>query len=83
VNLLSFNAGLHVEHHDIMRIPWNRLPKLRQIAPEFYNDLETIRSYTLIGLKFVFANRKTFEEDFNNEAHRNVERFGDAAMLSK
>ncbi len=81
VNLLSFNAGLHVEHHDIMGIPWFRLAKLRKIAPESYNDLATIRSYTLIGLKFVFASRKSFEDNFNNEAHRNAARFGDEALM--
>ena len=51
VNLLSFNAGLHVEHHDLMTIPWRRLPKLRQIAPEFYDNLETIPSYTWLALQ--------------------------------
>jgi sphingolipid delta-4 desaturase len=75
VNLLSFNAGLHVEHHDIMGIPWFRLPKMREIAPEFYDDLEKIRSYTLLGLHFVFSRGKTFDENYNNEAHRNAARF--------
>src|SRR5207248_4407213 len=55
VNLVSFNAGLHVEHHDLMTIPWRRLPRLRQIAAEFYDELETIPSYTWLALQFVFA----------------------------
>ena len=76
INLVSFNAGLHVEHHDLMRIPWRRLPKLRRIAPEFYNNLEPIRSYTWLGLQFSFAGPEFFEANFNHEAHRNSARFG-------
>jgi fatty acid desaturase len=74
-NLLTFNAGLHVEHHDLMRIPWRRLPRLRRLAPEFYNNLEPIRSYTWLGLQFVFAGPEYFEARFNHEAHRNAARF--------
>src|SRR5690606_18372223 len=61
INFFHFNAGLHVEHHDIAGIPWFRLWKLRAMAPEFYEDLETIPSYTALGLKFVFAGKETFE----------------------
>jgi sphingolipid delta-4 desaturase len=79
VNLLSFNAGLHVEHHDLMTIPWRRLPKLRRMAPEFYENLEPIRSYTWLGLQFVFAGPQFFEAHFNHEAHRNAARFTTSA----
>ncbi len=79
INLTSFNAGLHVEHHDLMGIPWIRLPRLRKIAPEFYNDLRPITSYTALGLQFVFAGSRSFEENFNTETLRNLERFGGTA----
>jgi sphingolipid 4-desaturase/C4-monooxygenase len=75
VNLLSFNAGLHVEHHDLMMIPWRKLPKLRQIAPEFYDNLQPINSYTLLALQFVFCGPQFFEENFNHEGHRLAARF--------
>ena len=75
VNLVSFNAGLHVEHHDLMTIPWRRLPKLRRLAADFYDDLETIPSYTWLALQFVFAGPRYFEQNFNHEAHRNAARF--------
>jgi sphingolipid delta-4 desaturase len=75
VNKLMFNAGLHVEHHDIMGIPWHRLWKLRAMAPEFYEDLETIPSYTRLGLRFVFCSPTTFREEFDNETQRNIHRF--------
>jgi sphingolipid delta-4 desaturase len=75
INLITFNAGLHVEHHDLMGIPWFRLWRLREVAPEFYDELDTIKSYTWLGLHFVFGSRETYEKNFNNEAHRNLERF--------
>ena len=75
INLTTFNAGLHVEHHDIAGIPWFRLWKLRQLAPEYFDDLEQIRSYTWLGLQFVFAGNETFEDNFNTETHRNLKRF--------
>ena len=75
VNLLTFNAGLHVEHHDIAGIPGHRLWKLRHIATEFYDDLETIPSYTMLGLKFVFCTPTTFQREFDNETQRNIRRF--------
>lgn len=75
INLLTFNAGLHVEHHDIAGIPWHRLLKLRRIAADFYDDLETIPSYTMLGLKFVFCSQQTFAAEFDNETQRNIRRF--------
>ena len=75
INLTTFNAGLHVEHHDIAGIPWFRLWKLREIAPEFFNNLEPIRSYTALGMQFVFAGKEKFENNFNTETYRNLERF--------
>lgn len=77
VNLYSFNGGLHVEHHDIMGIPYFRLPQLRKIAPEFYDDLDKINSYTKLGFQFVFSDWSMFEAHFNNETHRNLQRFSE------
>lgn len=75
VNLTTFNAGLHVEHHDLMAIPWFRLWKLRRIAADHYDDLETIRSYSALALMFVFSNHRQFDENFNTETRRNLMRF--------
>ena len=83
INLLTFNAGLHVEHHDIAAMPWHRLWKLRRMATEFYDDLEVIPSYTLLGLKFVFCSPTTFIEEFDNETQRNIRRFMDEAADSE
>ena len=75
LNSFYFNAGLHVEHHDLQSIPWNRMWKLRKLAPEFYENLERIPSFTLLGLQFVFAGHGFFDQNFNHEAHRNAARF--------
>ena len=36
LNLLSWNVGYHVEHHDFPRAPWSRLPQLKSLSPEMY-----------------------------------------------
>lgn len=38
-NLVMWNAGYHVEHHDFPNVPWTKIAKLNTIAPEFYVDL--------------------------------------------
>jgi len=54
VNLLAFNVGYHNEHHDLMRVPWMRLPKIKAMAPEFYDSLHAHHSYTALLFKFLF-----------------------------
>ncbi len=46
LNLLSFNVGYHNEHHDFSYVPWNRLPKIKAIAPEYYDTLVYHTSWT-------------------------------------
>eukprot|EP01065_Artemidia_motanka_P022015 TRINITY_DN26238_c0_g1_i1.p1 TRINITY_DN26238_c0_g1~~TRINITY_DN26238_c0_g1_i1.p1 ORF type:complete len:625 (+),score=179.70 TRINITY_DN26238_c0_g1_i1:61-1875(+) len=43
---LNFQELLHVEHHDFPRVPWVRLARLRDIAPDFYDGLQSTRSVT-------------------------------------
>ncbi len=52
LNLLAFNVGYHNEHHDLSSIPWNRLPKLRKMAPEFSNSLFYHKSWTKLLFNF-------------------------------
>lgn len=54
INWLDFNVGYHNEHHDFIRIPWQNLPKVRALAPEFYNNLYYHTSYVRLLIKFLF-----------------------------
>ena len=54
LNKLAFNVGYHNEHHDFPSVPWNRLPEIRQAAPEVYATLAAHRSWTRLLLKFLF-----------------------------
>ncbi|XP_019647335.1 PREDICTED: LOW QUALITY PROTEIN: sphingolipid delta(4)-desaturase DES1-like [Branchiostoma belcheri] len=53
LNAITFNAGYHNEHHDFPNIPGCRLPKVREIAPEFYNNLPCHTSWTRVLYDFV------------------------------
>ncbi|MGH6895579.1 MAG: fatty acid desaturase [Geminicoccaceae bacterium] len=54
LNKTCFNMGYHNEHHDFAGIPWSNLPKLKEIAPEYYDSLRSYRSWTGVLLKFIF-----------------------------
>jgi sphingolipid delta-4 desaturase len=54
LNRISFNIGYHNEHHDIMTIPWSRLPLVRRMAPEFYDGLYSYQSWTALLFQFIF-----------------------------
>jgi sphingolipid delta-4 desaturase len=49
-----FNVGYHNEHHDIMTIAWKNLPKLKALAPEFYDTLEDHKSYPGLLWRFIW-----------------------------
>jgi sphingolipid delta-4 desaturase len=59
LNKVSFNVGYHNEHHDLLTIPWSRLPDVRRIAPEFYDDLHAHRSWTALLVAFLRDRRIT------------------------
>ena len=54
LNVLALNVGYHNEHHDFSSIPWNKLPELRKLAPEFYDTLIYHTSWTKLLLSFLF-----------------------------
>ena len=54
LNMLTYNVGLHNEHHDFPAIPWTRLPVLHQIAKEFYADLPHHKSWTWVIWQFIW-----------------------------
>ncbi|KAG7136648.1 hypothetical protein HYQ45_005808 [Verticillium longisporum] len=54
LNFLTYNVGLHNEHHDFPAVPWTRLPKLKAIAHEFYDDLPRHESWSYAIWRFIF-----------------------------
>lgn len=53
LNKLCFNVGYHNEHHDFMNIPWNNLPKLKKLAPEYYDNLTSYNSWVWVVWNFI------------------------------
>jgi sphingolipid delta-4 desaturase len=59
LNRVSFNVGYHNEHHDLVTVPWPRLPRIRRLAPEFYDALHAHQSWTALLLRFLTDRRIT------------------------
>jgi sphingolipid delta-4 desaturase len=55
LNKVAFNVGYHNEHHDLMRVPWSRLPQIRATAPEFYDSLYYHTSWTKLLIHFLLS----------------------------
>jgi sphingolipid 4-desaturase/C4-monooxygenase len=49
------NVGYHNEHHDMPSVPWNNLPKLKSMAPEYYDNLLYHTSFVKLFFKFLFS----------------------------
>lgn len=54
LNWLTYNVGLHNEHHDFPAVPWTRLHALNRIAADFYDDLPRHESWTMAIWRFIF-----------------------------
>lgn len=53
LNALTYNVGLHNEHHDFPQVPHSRLHRLRAIAPEFYEPLARHASWVWVIWTFL------------------------------
>lgn len=53
LNLICWNVGYHNEHHDFPKVPGWRLPMVRAIAPEFYDNLPHHKSWTGVLWKYI------------------------------
>lgn len=53
LNRIAFNAGYHVEHHDFPSVPGSKLPMVKKIAGEFYNDRPQHSSWVKVLYDFV------------------------------
>ncbi|OTA08703.1 fatty acid desaturase [Trichoderma parareesei] len=54
LNILTYNVGLHNEHHDFPAIPWTRLHAVYDIAKEFYEDLPRHESWVYAIWRFIW-----------------------------
>ncbi|MCG2617973.1 fatty acid desaturase [Terrimonas sp. NA20] len=54
LNVTNLNVGYHNEHHDFPSVPWNKLPKVKQIAGSYYTTLGFHTSYTGLLFRFLF-----------------------------
>jgi sphingolipid 4-desaturase/C4-monooxygenase len=57
LNLPALNVGYHNEHHDMPSVPWNRLPAITRMAPEWYTSLVAHRSWTKLLWRFLTDSR--------------------------
>lgn len=53
LNTIQFNIGFHNEHHDFPGVAWHNLPKIREMAPEYYNSLYFHTSWTGLVWRFI------------------------------
>lgn len=54
LNKIMFNGGYHIEHHDFPKIPYRNLPKLKALAPEYYDTIPHHTSYFKVLIRFLF-----------------------------
>lgn len=85
---LTFQELRHLEHHDFPGIPWTRLPRLAEIAPEFYGtamhhvpSIPGLLSAWLFadGDKFDFACRKRLVKRARDRAATRAPRYDSTA----
>jgi sphingolipid delta-4 desaturase len=53
MNYFTYNLGYHVEHHDFPYVPYSRLPEVRRIAAEFYDNIPYHTSWIRVLWDFI------------------------------
>jgi sphingolipid delta-4 desaturase len=73
--------GYHNEHHDLPSIPWNNLPKLRALAPEFYDTLKCHSSWSGLLFQFIFDKRYSLFSRIERTKQKDTSRSGSEDAL--
>jgi sphingolipid delta-4 desaturase len=50
---LTFSVGYHNEHHDFAFIAGKNLPRLRELEPEYYDDIPHYHSWVKVIYDYV------------------------------
>ncbi|XP_054265803.1 sphingolipid delta(4)-desaturase DES1-like isoform X1 [Macrosteles quadrilineatus] len=53
LNKITFNVGYHNEHHDFPYVPGSKLPEVKRIAAEYYDNLPQHHSWTAVLYDFI------------------------------
>ncbi|KAL3325801.1 hypothetical protein AABB24_036831 [Solanum stoloniferum] len=53
LNLMTWSVGYHNEHHDFPRIPGSKLYKVKEIAPEYYENLDAYKSWSQVIYMYI------------------------------
>lgn len=67
LNKVTFNMGFHNEHHDFFMAPWINLPKIKAMAPEYYDGLKSYQSWSKVLFNFIWDKRLS---PFSRIVHR-------------
>ncbi|MCV9385242.1 fatty acid desaturase [Reichenbachiella ulvae] len=57
LNIFALNVGYHNEHHDFPNVPGTRLPDVKKTAPDYYDNLFTHKSWSMVIVKFIMNPR--------------------------
>lgn len=72
LNAIAYNVGYHNEHHDFLNVAGSNLHKIKEMAPEFYDNLEVTKSWPGTIIDFIMdpkmnGNRRIRREPDKNE----------------
>ena len=83
LNKLCFNMGYHNEHHDFMNVAWINQPKIKKLAPEYYETLHSYQSWTKVLLNFIFNKKMdSFTRMVHPDRHPKAKKDNEAILYS-